>query len=389
MIFDAPARNTLLFALLCVTLVAANLVGASLIVLILFAVAGLAMIVTAITGTQSEGAEVPKARSREPSEIVFDALSDPALLLSGTRVAYANASAKALFGAHIVDQDIRTGLRHPAVTGMLADPEALGMVEVSGVGDSGQIWEVRVESASSGQRLLHLVDRSARYAAERARVDFVANASHELRTPLATLLGYIETLRDDPSAGGDPVTRERFLGIMDSEAKRMQRLVSDLMSLSRIEAEKHAFPETDVDLAALISRVVGERPKPVALNVATNLPPVKADEIKLSQLLHNLIDNAIRYGGEAEGVRIALVAEPAGRICLSVSDQGEGIAPEHLPRLTERFYRADPARSRAGGGTGLGLAIVKHIAEHHRAVLKIESKLGVGTSVSVSFPAAA
>jgi two-component system, OmpR family, phosphate regulon sensor histidine kinase PhoR len=261
-------------------------------------------------------------------------------------------------------------------------------VEVSGVGDSGQIWEVRIEGASSGQRLLHLVDRSARYGAERARVDFVANASHELRTPLATLLGYIETLRDDSGAGGDPLTRGRFLGIMDSEAKRMQRLVSDLMSLSRIEAEKHSFPEADVDLAVLIASVAGECPQPVVVEIAEGNPLVKGDAIQLSQLLHNLIDNAVRYGGNADGVRVSLKPEEGNRLCLSVADEGEGIAQEHLPRLTERFYRADPARSRAGGGTGLGLAIVKHIAEHHRAVLKIESKLGEGTLVSVSFPVA-
>jgi two-component system phosphate regulon sensor histidine kinase PhoR len=224
------------------------------------------------------------------------------------------------------------------------------------------------------------------------RADFVANASHELRTPLASLLGFIETLEDE-KAGGDPALRNRFLGVMAGEAQRMQRLVADLLSLSRIESEKYRLPADTVDLAALIASVADElrqtdpkRGADIALHIAKVLPTVTGDRAQLSQLLHNLVGNAMKYGRAGTAVTIRLVADAPGTLTLTVSDQGEGIAPEHLPRLTERFYRVDSGRSRALGGTGLGLAIVKHIVERHRGRLAIASTPGEGTTMTVLLP---
>ena len=240
---------------------------------------------------------------------------------------------------------------------------------------------------------------------ERMRQDFVANASHELRTPLTALRGFIDTLagpaRDDPEA------RERFLPTMAAEAARMSRLVDDLLSLSRIEQSEHQAPGDQVDPVDCLKSVVGalrpyaeERKARLDLELAERLPAVTADRDQLIQLLTNLIDNAIKYGGPAGEVTIRgehVVAAPPGAgpltgraaLRIVVSDRGPGIAREHLPRVTERFFRVDPARSRQLGGTGLGLAIVKHILRRHRGHLAIESELGRGTTVTVYLPSAA
>ncbi len=387
MISDMITRLISALAILCVGVAVAAFEGANGLEMAGIAGGGVAIIAIALKGFGETVAQTPPPAPHglDHGELL-DAVADPVLVLTESKIDYANKAALSLLGPHILYQDVRTALRHPVISDLVSQENSSGKAEVSGVGDAGQIWEVRVEPAQTGKRLVHLIDRTARHAAERARVDFVANASHELRTPLATLLGYIETLRDD-GAGGDRDTRNRFLSIMDAEAKRMQRLVSDLMSLSRIEAEKHAVPEHDVDLGSLIARVSGERPDTLVLNVKPDLPPVKGDAVQLSQLLHNLIDNAVKYGGSGKPVEVSLVHGPDSRITLSVTDHGEGIAPEHLPRLTERFYRVDPGRSRSAGGTGLGLSIVKHIVAHHRGLLKIDSIVGEGTCVSVSFPA--
>ncbi|HWU96463.1 MAG TPA: ATP-binding protein, partial [Sphingomonas sp.] len=242
-----------------------------------------------------------------------------------------------------------------------------------------------------GRRIVHLVDRTGSYATERIRVDFVANASHELRTPLASLLGYVETLED--GAGEDPGLRERFLKIMHGEARRMQRLIDDLISLSRIEAEKYRAPDNPVALGELIDEVCLELSGvPRAADVVTEIAevtPVRGDASQLSQLLHNVIGNAMKYGREGTPILVSLVPEGDSMVRLSVTDQGDGIPPEHLPRLTERFYRVDPGRSRTIGGTGLGLSIVKHIVERHRGRFDIASVVGKGTTVSVLLPLAA
>jgi two-component system, OmpR family, phosphate regulon sensor histidine kinase PhoR len=321
--------------------------------------------------------------------IFLDALADPALHLRDGRVAHANPAAVLLLGRHIIGADARLAIRHPSASPFLAVPGEDGVVEITGIGQRQQIWELRSASLDSAERIIQLIDRTARYAAERARVDFVANASHELRTPLSTILGFIETLGDE-KAGGDPATRARFLGVMEGEARRMQGLIDDLISLSRIEAEKYELPTSTINFGALIKSVAGEflndqgrKREDINVSIESDLPPIAGDRAQLRQLVHNLLENAVKYGGSTAPVEVALKLKPRGQIELSVADRGEGVAPEHIPRLTERFYRVDPGRSRAGGGTGLGLSIVKHIVERHRGRLSISSVVGFGTTVSV------
>ncbi|MBN8830331.1 MAG: ATPase, partial [Sphingomonadales bacterium] len=296
----------------------------------------------------------------------------------------------------IAGQDVRLALRHPAAIDLLAGPRATrepARIEIVGLGTAQQSWEVDIQPIREDRLLVLLFDQSGRQATERMRVDFVANASHELRTPLAGILGFIETLRD-PVAGADQATRERFLTIMDGEARRMQRLVDDLMSLSRIEADKYRAPDQPVTLAPLIAEVAsvfrqGQNKRGqdvVVVPLPPDLPAVRGDRAQLSQLLHNLISNALKYGTPGTAVTVAARPLESGMVEIKVVDQGDGIQPEHLPRLTERFYRVDSSRSRAMGGTGLGLAIVKHIVQRHGGLLHLDSTVGVGTTVRVELP---
>jgi two-component system phosphate regulon sensor histidine kinase PhoR len=228
------------------------------------------------------------------------------------------------------------------------------------------------------------------------RADFVANASHELRTPLATLSGFIETLQG--SARDDPAARERFLGIMKQQATRMARLIDDLLSLSRIELNAHLRPDTAVDLVAIVRQVTDalqtlacDRGVEIAVAAPANPVMVAGDRDELVRVFENLVENALKYGAPGKRVEIG-VGRDAGEdgrspeAVVSVRDFGPGIAPEHLPRLTERFYRVDVAQSRAEGGTGLGLAIVKHILNRHQGRLAIDSTLGAGASFAVRLP---
>ncbi|QIG79485.1 ATP-binding protein [Stakelama tenebrarum] len=328
-----------------------------------------------------------------PLPEVIEAIIEPVLVISEQRVTAANRAACALLGEHILQQDVRLAIRHPAASERLLSPgkEIPGApIHLVGLGTRDQRWEMRIRTLSSGERIVHLVDRTGSYAADRMRVDFVANASHELRTPLASLLGYVETLGEE--AGEDRKTRKRFLDVMHNEAKRMQRLVDDLISLSRIEAEKYREPDQSVDLGVLIEQVRNEltsmkpeRGADLKLDLRP-APPVRGDHAQLSQLLHNIVSNAMKYGRPGTPVEISLESQRGGMVRLRVCDHGEGIDPDHLPRLTERFYRIDSSRSRAMGGTGLGLAIVKHIVERHRGRLDIASQLGEGTQVTILLP---
>ncbi len=331
-------------------------------------------------------------RADEPgADTLLDALDEPVVVIDGTRVARANRAARALLGDHILDQDVRLAIRHPAAAERLMPGDDDSAVELVGLGARDQHWVMRVRTAGD-HRLIHLSDRTAGAAADRIRVDFVANASHELRTPLASLLGFIETLQE--GAGDDPGTRGRFLSVMNDEARRMERLVGDLMSLSRIEAEKFRIPDTPVDLVALARDVCAELSAGNAVRgqdltmAAPGTAEVLGDRVQLSQLLHNLAGNAMKYGRAGTPVTITITREGDELIRLSVGDEGDGIPPEHLPRLTERFYRVDPGRSRAVGGTGLGLAIVKHIVERHRGRLQIVSVPGEGSTFTVLLPGA-
>ncbi|RIA46846.1 two-component system phosphate regulon sensor histidine kinase PhoR [Hephaestia caeni] len=333
--------------------------------------------------------------ARDAVNDLIEALGDPILVLAGNHVVRANTAARALLGAHVLGQDVRLAVRHPDAARRLGEADDTGggePVTLIGLGRRDSHWQMQVAAMGSDRRLVHLVDRSRSAAAEKMRVDFVANASHELRTPLASLLGFIETLEDD--AGADPALRARFLGVMAGEARRMQRLVVDLLSLSRIESDKDRLPTATIDLAAITRTVVDElrrsdpdRGADLEIDCAHAIPPITGDRAQMSQLLHNLVGNAMKYGRAGTPVTVRLEPGDAGDVTLTVADRGDGIPPEHLPRLTERFYRVDSGRSRALGGTGLGLAIVKHIAERHRGRLVITSAPGEGTTVTVHFPA--
>jgi two-component system phosphate regulon sensor histidine kinase PhoR len=230
--------------------------------------------------------------------------------------------------------------------------------------------------------------------AERMRTDFVANASHELRTPLASLLGFIETLQGP--ARDDAPARAQFLGIMREQAQRMSRLIDDLLSLSRIEQTQHLRPQGSVDLVAVVRHVV-DTLAPLARDTGAQVfidAPAGAnaagDRDELIRLAENLVENAIKYGGgdhAAPRVDVSISRE-GGFWVIAVRDNGPGIAPEHIPRLTERFFRTDAGASRAKGGTGLGLAIVKHILARHRGRLAIDSKLGEGARFRAFLPEA-
>jgi two-component system phosphate regulon sensor histidine kinase PhoR len=228
---------------------------------------------------------------------------------------------------------------------------------------------------------------------EEMRADFVANVSHELRTPLAAITGFIDTMQGP--ARDDPAARERFLGIMQAQAWRMARLIDDLLSLSRIELRANQRPDTPVDLIPIVRQVVDglqtlARDRGVTVEVTAPAEPmiVRGDRDELIRLFENLIENGLKYGASGKRVDIALAPVTTGdgkrEARVSVRDYGPGIAAEHLPRLTERFYRVDVGESRTQGGTGLGLALVKHILNRHHGRLSIDSKAGAGATFTVS-----
>jgi two-component system, OmpR family, phosphate regulon sensor histidine kinase PhoR len=331
---------------------------------------------------------------REMLREVVEALSEPTLIIANGKVAISNSAARTLLGMHIEGGDLRLALRHPAaIERLLSDSAGEDQVELVGVGGLDQRWLMRVADLEDGSKLVRLANRSEAYAAEQMRTDFVANASHELRTPLSTILGYAETLRE-ACEGVDPATRVRFIDIIHDESRRMQRLVEALISLSRIEAQRFSAPTGTVSLPALLREAcencrssADEREMPIEIEIEAELPPVAGEYGQLLQLVENLISNAIRYGSPGGPIVIKAFRERS-MAHLSVRDEGEGIAPENIPRVTERFYRVDTSRSRALGGTGLGLAIVKHIVERHRGRLRIASRLGQGTTVHVQLPLA-
>ncbi len=245
--------------------------------------------------------------------------------------------------------------------------------------------------------VLSFEDKSQAEASDIIRRDFVANISHELRTPLTGLTGFIETLRT--TARDDPDARERFLGIMEAEAHRMSRMVTDLLSLSRVQTDERVRPRNKTDVCAVLRSVIATlegKLKDASVTVVTNgidkTAVILGDRDQLIQLFLNLIENAIKYGGSAKSIHVSMSAVEYDRALrtsafrIDVQDEGEGIDPLHLPRLTERFYRVDDHRSREMGGTGLGLAIVKHIINRHRGRLKISSNQDVGSCFSVILP---
>jgi two-component system phosphate regulon sensor histidine kinase PhoR len=345
----------------------------------------------------------------EPSlaEQVIDALTEPALLLDPRgRVRQANAAAHDWFGTWIDGQSYVSVLRQPGLLAPVEDaffrgkPGRARFSHSSGAVES--LFDVTVTPLTdTGIRAMVLLvfrDVSGRRDEESMRRDFVANVSHELKTPLTALRGFIETLQGP--ARRDRAAQERFLGLMAQEVARMNRLVSDLLVLSRLEGLSRRRPTETVDLCLVIGEAVEMLSAGVEVQeveIVLDLPPeapVVGDRDQLVQVVRNLVENGIKYGGHPGTLRIGVAPvarEPVLRGAawiMTVSDDGPGIPAEHIPRLTERFYRVDTGRSRAQGGTGLGLAIVKHIVNRHRGRLRIDSREGEGTTIRVTLPAA-
>lgn len=339
---------------------------------------------------------------------------------SRARVIGANPASHVLFGDDLLDRPFVTVLRQPAVVEALdwvlapdrhpappPEPDlpippdgAVRLRAVIGADGRDLSAEITISPLSAlpqGGAMVVVQDRSADEQAEQMRRDFVANVSHELRSPLTAMTGFIETLRGP--ARDDPAARARFLDIMEREAGRMNRLIHDLLSLSRVQAGGRRRPSAMVDLPLLLRGVVTTMtPQARAADMRIEVEGLEGsqrlpgDPDQLVQVFQNLIENAIKYGAGGGRIRLHLLRiahEPLLRgpgWAVQVEDFGEGIEEIHLPRLTERFYRVDAHRSRAQGGTGLGLAIVKHIVNRHRGRLRVESRKGQGSRFTVILP---
>ena len=315
----------------------------------------------------------------------------PMLVLDGDRIIVANAAAREVLGGHVIGQDARVAFRHPEAVQLLAR-QGGGSAGIQGLTGPRSSWQMTRQPFDERYSLVELINRTAEIDIGRAHTDFVANASHELRTPLASIIGYAETLVEQ-GAEIEPKQAGRFHATVLREAKRLQDLVTDLMSLSQVEAGKHDQPTEQLDLATLAQQAArdvagAERQPRLRLPEAARKVMVRGDRSQLEQLVRNLIDNALKYGGVDSEVELSVEPDDAGMVALTVRDHGDGIDAEHIPHLTRRFYRVDPGRSRAAGGTGLGLAIVKHIVERHRGRLDIASRRGEGTAVTVRLPLA-
>ncbi|HCX14475.1 MAG TPA: hypothetical protein DGZ24_04085 [Rhodospirillaceae bacterium] len=352
---------------------------------------------------------------------IIDSLPDPLLLVdTDRRLIGANAAAENLFEIN-QDLSVPSDTRHGNLdlARLIRDPRILDAADKA-LGDGNKtsaqfslpspvertfsaLLAPLPEPALDGTALIIVMhDLTERLKMDRMRADFVANASHELRTPLASVLGFTETLLGP--AKNDLAAYEEFLDIILKQANRMNRLIDDLLSLSRIELREHTRPTESVNLEVVLRNAIellegqaNESGAQITLDFSPSLPPAIADPNEISQVFHNLITNAIKYGGEGGRVDVTSTLSqscppdmPVKGPCLKVSvrDEGDGISKEFLPRLTERFYRVDTARSRSLGGTGLGLAIVKHIMSRHRGALQIDSEVGIGSTFSVYIPAA-
>ncbi len=360
--------------------------------------------------------EVEDAPFPQPEQPVFDplpqvastlgALDIPAFLLNNeATVLFQNKAAERAFGALPAGSHLSARLRSPGILDMVRETIATdepNQIEHSERLPSERVYMLRVapvdltqaagnsHAAAEKLYLLSFRDISELRRIDRMRSDFVANASHELRTPLASLRGFIETLQGP--ARSDTAAQERFLGIMFDQATRMSRLVDDLMSLSRLELKSHIAPDQTIDLKPLIGHV-RDALLPLAddlgVEIRTHLPEGKVevlgDRDELVQVFENLIENACKYGQEGKLIDVYLKSDASEPVEVTVVDRGPGIPAEHVPRLTERFYRVSVADSRSKKGTGLGLAIVKHILTRHRARLIVKSEVGKGSEFTVRF----
>ena len=334
---------------------------------------------------------------------IFEAIPDPVILLDQHRtVLAANAAARNLTNERLVGRDLILSMRNPTVIELVGQALAgrpTDHTEVTLSAPMQRTFEASVLPLRDvGQVALVLHDLTAVRRAEHMRADFVANVSHELRSPLSTLVGFIETLSNTDDLAPDE--KQKFLAIMDSEARRMTRLIDDLLSLSKVEADEHVRPRDQIDIEQVISAITdsltvradARQMTTRIVSDADEIEPVIGDRDELTAVFHNLIENALSYGHE--GTEVTVFLRPVDRISgvglrgvrIEVHDRSDGIAPEHLPRLTERFYRVDTGRSRTMGGTGLGLAIVKHIVSKHRGRFTIDSTLGKGSVFAVELP---
>lgn len=336
-------------------------------------------------------------------KLLLDASPMPQVLLdSAERVVLVNPEASSILGDAAIGRHYITVFRQPDLLDTVETifTKTADRGECSFLANEGgreTVYLVSVGAIDADGRRMALLtfnDITAEKEAGQIRRDFVANVSHELKTPLTALLGFIETL--NTTAKKDPEATERFLSIMRIEATRMNRLVSDLLSLSRVEADERVRPTAEVDLGRIVLSVA-ETLRPIATSTNTSLTVaapsdgfvVPGDADQLNQVFSNIIENGIKYAGEGAEVTVSFqrtdfdpsVRGPAVKV--SVTDTGDGFDPMHIPRLTERFYRLDSHRSRELGGTGLGLAIVKHIINRHRGRLRIESAPGKGSTFTV------
>jgi two-component system phosphate regulon sensor histidine kinase PhoR len=378
------------------------------------ALAGLALAVarrapqTAVAPPAHEAALAPAGQAPSPARALIGTLPSPVLVIGRTgRIAYANPAAMRALprleaAAHFASL-IRAPAFVDAVGATFADGGERSLEFAARQGAAERVFEARVgllpPDAGFGPEphaLVLVQDRTEARRVEQLRSDFIANASHELRTPLASVVGYIETLQNH--ARDDDAARERFLAIMSREAGRMQRLVDDLMSLSRIEMTEHLRPAARVSMntiaaeaAAALAPLAAREGATLAIEIGPEGGTVLGDRDQLAQVFANLVDNAVKYAGPGSTVRVHAAAPSPGqpgRHGVTVSDDGPGIAREHLQRLTERFYRVNAASSRTKGGTGLGLAIVKHILNRHGGKLEVASNPGKGSAFTVWLPQA-
>jgi two-component system phosphate regulon sensor histidine kinase PhoR len=335
--------------------------------------------------------------SVQTAKTFVTAIQDAALIVDRAQVIIAaNEAASEILAAGLEGQHVSLFLRSPDLLSALAETFSsathgrVDLVVRSGIQRTLDVHLAPLGLGQSGDlALVVLRDRTREEQIERMRSDFVANASHELRTPLTTLSGFIETMQG--AASKDEKARGEFLKVMKAQADRMARLIDDLLSLSRIELDEHLAPHAAVNLTDITKQtqnLLQTLLKDSGCKLEITLPPnllVRGDANQLAQVIHNLMENAIRYAGPGKVVAVSGHVD-GQRGILAVRDNGPGIAPHHIPRLTERFYRVNAQDSRARGGTGLGLAIVKHIVSRHRGKLEIVSELGKGSTFSISIP---
>ncbi|MBT3700976.1 MAG: PAS domain-containing protein [Alphaproteobacteria bacterium] len=356
---------------------------------------------------------MPKLQSRKKAgrrafeANILDGLTDAVILIDENRIIVdVNAAAIDLLGTDAKGLGLGRVINNAQVI------KAVDTVLTGGNGDQGEVLLPPPVSRNCEMRVIALPARNPTKAnwimlvlrdvtdarkTEQMRTDFISNVSHELRSPVSSLLGFIETLQGP--AHDDADARDRFLGIMADEARRMTSLVNDLLTLSRVEADEHIRPAGPVNIAGVLAEIstvlmarARMRGMTIDLRIPDDLPQVTGDKEELIQVFRNLIDNAISYGSENTSIQVVaenqgqVFGTPEAMLAVSVTNQGAGINPQDIERLTERFYRVDKGRSRATGGTGLGLAIVKHIIGHHRGNLEIRSTPGENTSFTVCLP---